>query len=217
MTIQELLSESRTTIIFIVAALVIVIGYFSIKRYREVVLPKKRLENNNYDRSIKSVKRIVEAYVRRNDGRLIYAIEIGSNRTKGSADIILIGYFGVLVLVTCDLAGEIYANEKDAKLTQIVGDQRRSHENPILKVNTATKAVAELLREKRVYKVPVEGRVVFTGKKANINVPRSLNVSTLKELTALLKTNKYLDDKKVDVDKATNALLGMASKPEKKS
>jgi len=216
MTIQALLSDSISTIVLIVVALAIVIIFMAVKRYKENVVPKRKLESNNYDRSIKIVKKIVERYVRRNDGRTIYSIEVGSNKTKGSVDVILIGYFGVLVIVTNDLRGDLYANDRDLTLTQIVKTERRSHENPIIKSKTAAKAVIELLREKRVFKVPVESCVVFTGKKAGINVPGTLGGYSTKEFAAVLKTSKFLDDKNVDVDLTANVILGMGGKPTKK-
>jgi len=212
MTLETIISENKSAIVFILAALIIILGYIIIKRYRDEVAPKKRLESNDYDKSIKIVKRITEKYVRRNDGRAIYSIEVGSNKTKGSADIILVGYFGVLVIITCALSGDLFVNDKDSTLTQIVKNERRSHPNPIIKAKTAEKAVSELLREKRVFKVPTEFCVVFTGKKVNANVPRSLNGYTPKELSNALATDRFLDDKKVDVDTVTNAILGMSDK-----
>lgn len=212
MRLLEIFNENKTTIIFALAALAIVILYIAIKHYVENVIPKKRLNSNNPDKSIRVVKRITEQYVRRNDGRAIYSVEVGSSKTKGSADIILVGYFGVLVIVTCDLSGSIYANDKDEMLTQLSGGERRSHENPFINVKNAAKAVSELLREKRVFRVPVEAAVVFTGKKASVNVPRSLDGFTPKELTKILKTDRFLDDKKVDIDMTVNAILGMSKR-----
>lgn len=216
MTLQQLLTDYITVIVFIAVAVVFILGYIIIKRYVDVVLPKKRLESNNKDKSIKIVKKIIEKYIRRNDGRAIYSIEVGSNKTKGSADAILVGYFGVLVITTCPLSGTLYANDKDTSLTQIVKEERRSHDNPILKSQIAGKAVTELLREKRVFKVPVEAAVVFTGNKASVNVPRSLGAYTIEELSKVLKTKHFLEDKNVNVDSVVQALLGMSEKKEKK-
>jgi len=212
MTLKSIISENIGTLIFIGAALVIVFLYFFIKRYFDVVAPKKRLESNDSEMSLKTVKRILEKYVKRNDGRAIYDIEVGSNRTKGSADAVLIGYFGVLVVITCALSGDLFVNDKDPNLIQKIKEDRRIHENPILKAQQAIKAVTELLREKRVFRVPVEYCVVFTASKTNVNVPRSLNGYTAKEFSEVLRTDRFLNDNKVDVDATTNAILGMSPK-----
>jgi len=182
-------------------------AFFMIKKYRDEVAPKKQVARNNHDRGMKAVKKVLGAYIRRSDGRVIYDIEVGSKRTKGSADAILIGYFGVLVLVCCALSGELFANDKDERLTQIVKQERRQYDNPVLQATTAAKAVAELLREKKVYKVPVESAVIFTNKKASPNVPASLKSYRLKALRKALKSDRFLEDKGVDTDAAAEAIL----------
>lgn len=192
-------------------ALVMTVGvtaFLLIKKYREDVVPKKRADSNKRELGMKKIKRILGAYVRRSDGRVIYDIEVGSRKTKGSADAILIGYFGVLVLVNCALTGELYATDKDEKLTQIIKKERRQYENPVIRAKTAEKAVAELLREKKVYKVQVESAAVFTARKASPNVPASsLAIYRLKSLKKALKSEKFLEDKGVDADAAAEAIL----------
>jgi len=182
-------------------------AFYFIKKYRDEIAPKKRVTRNDHDSSVKALKKILGSYVRRNDGRVIYSIEVGSKKTQGSADAILIGYFGVLVLVGCALSGELYANDKDEKLTQIVKQERRQHENPVIQSITAGKAVAELLREKKVYKIQVESAVVFTNKKATPNVPASLKSYRPKTLRKALKSDRFLEDKGVDTDAAAEAIL----------
>ncbi len=196
----------QTLLIILVAVAVVVGVVFFWRKYREEILPKRRLEKNDHDRSMRKLKKILGPYIRKNDGRVIYSAEIGSKKTQGTADAVLIGYFGALVLVCCDLSGELYADDKSDKLTQIVKSERRQHDNPVLKARRVGTATTELLREKKVYKVPVESGVFFTGK-ATVNVPGSLNAFTPKKLRKALDSSKYLEDKGVDIDAAAEAIL----------
>lgn len=195
-----------TLLMVLVAGLVVVGVVFFVRKYRDDIAPKRKLEKNDHDKSLRELKKILSPYIRKNDGRVIYSVQVGSKKTQGAADAILIGYFGALVLVCCDLSGELYADDSSDKLTQIVKNERRQHDNPILQAQQAEKAITELLREKKVYKVAVESGVLFTGK-ATVNVPRSLNAYTPKKLKKALSTSKYLEDKGVDTDAAAEAIL----------
>lgn len=201
------LGSWRLTLGFVIVLGVGGLGFYLIKRYREGAALTKRADRNNYGRSMKIIRDILASYIKRSDGRVIYSIEVGSSKTKGSADALLIGYFGILVLVGCDYSGELYVGEADSYMTQVVGKERRRHENPVLTAKTAEKAVAELLREKKVYKVPVESAVVFTGKKVSANVSGSVKGYSPGALRKALKSEKFLEDKGVDTDAAAEAIL----------
>lgn len=197
-----------TVAIVVVVVLLGVGGYMLIKRYAEEIAPKKKVQADNRERSVKAIKRILSGYVRRNDGRVIYSMDVASSKTSGSADAILIGYFGALVLVGCDFEGDLYIDSADVeKMTQIVKKERAQHDNPALAAKTAAKAVNEMLREKKVYRVPVENGVVFTNARATANVPGSVPTYTPKKLKKALRANRFLEDKGVDPDKVAEALL----------
>ena len=210
LTLQSFISEWGRIIAFVAVALVFALSYIFIKKYREEVAPKKQLEKDNRDKSIKVIQKALNKYIRRNDGRVIYMTEVGGKKTKGSADAVLIGYFGVLVLIGCGLSGSLYANEKDKYLTQIIKGEKRIHENPVLKAQAAAKAVIELLKEKKIYKVPVDSGVVFSARKVEANVPRSLNGFTAKEFSKALHSKRFLEDKGVNTDAVAEIILGLS-------
>ncbi len=207
LNVPSILSSWQTTLFFVLLLGGGALAFIFIKKYREEIAPKKRLEKNDHDHSISVLKKILGSYVKKHDGRVIYSIEVGSKKTKGSADAILIGYFGVLVLVGCDLSGDLYATDKEEHLTQVVKTERKQHDNPILQAKTAEKAVSELLREKKVYRVPVESAVVFTGSKVNVNVPGSHGSFSPKTLEKALSSKQYLEDKGVNTDAVAEAIL----------
>lgn len=198
----------QTTLIFAAVIITAFLVYMLVKKYKEGGSHKNHAGKNDHDRSIKILKRILGAYIKRSDGRVIYSAEVKGKKTSGSADAILIGYFGVLVLIGCDLSGELYANEKDENLTQIIKKERKQHENPVIMALSAQKAVTELLREKKIYRVTVESAVIFTGKKSIPNISGPIKHYTGKTLGKALKSEKFLEDKGVNTDITAEALLG---------
>lgn len=207
--ILRLAPGSLQNVIFLLTA--ILAGgllYLLFRKNRQGKSKKQPIEGLDNERSVRIMKKILSAYIKRSDGRVIYSAEVAGKKTSGSADAILVGYFGILVLVGCDLRGELYANDKDEYLTQIYKKERARYESPVIRVLNAQKAVNELLRQKKVYRVSVESAVVFTGKKAVPNVPGSLNSYNPKTLKKALRSGRFLDDKGVDTDAAAEALLG---------
>lgn len=194
----------------IIAGILIVgiLGYLLIKHYTEKIAPKRKIKRNSQEHSIRVLKKVLSGYVRKYEGRVIYSIDLASSKTSGSADAILIGWFGALVLVGCDYSGDLYVDDaKAASMTQIVKTEREKHDNPFLQASKAAKAVNEMLREKKVYRVPVESAVVFTGSGAKPNIPPSIPHFTPKQLKKALSGGRFIEDKGVDADKVAEAIL----------
>ena len=193
-----------------IAGLIVVgcLGYFFINNYNENVAPKKKIALDSYEHMMKTLKNTLSGYVRRYEGRVIYSIELASSKKNGSADAILIGWFGVLVLIGCDLMGELYVDDgKTPQITQIVKTERTKRDNPFVKATVAERVVNEMLREKKIYRVQVESAVVFTRSGARLNIPPSLPYYTQKTLNKIMKSNKYIEDKGVDADQVAEAIL----------
>lgn len=125
-------------------------------------------------------------------------------------DHILIGFFGIMVVNTQNLPGSIYGDGRGKNWTHVVTKNGRetktSFPNPLLENQQAVDAVREVLSTNGVYKVNIESWVVFTRKKASLNLPKGLSVLGIKNFKKLLKKSRYSADGNVNVPQVASLL-----------
>ncbi len=136
--------------------------------------------------------------------KIVSPVHIAKNGKFADADFALVGAFGVLCVKCIGLGGEIYAG--DGKWLQIINEERKDIDNPIEKCASDTRAVREVLFDAKLKSIPVETVCVFTNPKTQLAVPRGAGHYTVKTFKKLLAKEKYLADKKVDIEKVAEVL-----------
>ena len=122
-------------------------------------------------------------------------------------DHVLIGFFGILVIETKNLGGEIYGDPKNKEWTHIIGGKKHPLYNPLMQNQAHIDCIRHLLGKENLYNVPIESLVVFTKRKVELFVPNKLPIIKYKKLKRFLHQSRFQEDKGFDVEKHYAALL----------
>lgn len=122
-------------------------------------------------------------------------------------DHILIGFFGILVVETKNMKGEIYGDPKKKDWSHIVGGKKRTFYNPLMQNQTHIDCIRHWLGKEGVYNVTIETAVVFTNSKLDLYVPNRLPIFRLKSFKKFLHQSRFEKDANFDVDKITSAII----------
>lgn len=122
-------------------------------------------------------------------------------------DHILIGFFGMLVIETKNLAGEVYGDPGKKEWLHIVGSQRHKLYNPLMQNQTHIDCIRHILSTNKVYNVNIESLIVFTRKKTQLYLPKGLPVIKLFQLKKFLKQPRFAEVKSIDVDRIYQTLM----------
>lgn len=122
-------------------------------------------------------------------------------------DHILIGFFGILVIETKNLAGEIYGDPKKKEWLHIVGGKRHQLYNPLMQNQAHIDCIRHLLGKENIYNLNIESLIVFTKKKVQLYVPKGLPIIEFRRLRKYLRQPRFDKDSNFDVEQIYNALL----------
>ena len=123
----------------------------------------------------KKVSRVLKRFAGIRSFKVLNDLTLKTAKKNVHIDHILIGFFGIMVVNTQNLPGSIYGDGRGKNWTHVVTKNGRetktSFPNPLLENQQAVDAVREVLSTNSVYKVNIESWVVFTRKKASLNLP----------------------------------------------
>lgn len=125
-------------------------------------------------------------------------------------DHVLIGFFGILVVETKNLSGEIYGDPKKKDWLHIMVKKNQvRHElyNPLMQNQTHIDCIRHHLGLENIYNINIESLIVFSANKVQLYIPKKLPIITFAKLKKYLRQPKYDKDMNVDVDKLYNALI----------
>ncbi len=193
----------QTTMIAVAACAVILIigGIIALVMRRRKNHPRQLGKKGE-----KQVGRVLKKYARFSDVKILNDVYLPLYDETTQIDHILIAPFGVMVIETKNWAGSIYGDPAEEKWLQVVGNDRNYHYNPLKQNKTHIDNLRHLFRKENVYRVNLEGAVVFAGSKVSLYCPRNVPVMTLKQFKKLLKKPAYAADNKVDVQKVYGAI-----------
>jgi len=158
----------------------------------------------------KKVSRILKRFAGIRSFKVLNDLTLKTAKKNVHIDHILIGFFGIMVVNTQNLPGSIYGDGRGKNWTHVVTKNGReaktSFPNPLLENQQAVDAVREVLSTNGVYKVNIESWVVFTRKKASLNLPKGLSVLGIKNFKKLLKKSRYSADGNVNVPQVASLL-----------
>ncbi len=172
-----------------------------------LVQRKKKKTKKLGKKGEKKVLRALKKYSHLREVKILNDVYLPLYDETTQIDHILIAPFGVMVIETKNWAGSIYGNPAEEKWLQVVGDDRNYHYNPLLQNKTHVDNLRHLFRKENIYRVNVEGVVVFASNKTTLYCPRGVPVMTLRQFKKHLKKPIYDADNKVDVQKVYNAIV----------
>ncbi|MGD9559678.1 MAG: nuclease-related domain-containing protein [Oscillospiraceae bacterium] len=149
----------------------------------------------------------MRSFARSNDFRFLGPATLESGGRTARLDALVIGYFGVLGLISLGYNGEIYGSATDKQWLQVSPDKTREYfDNPVLEAAADVRVIRDALFADKQKQVPVEVVCVFTDRRAQIAIPPKVGYLTMKSLGALLQKEKYLEDAGLDLDRVENAI-----------
>lgn len=154
----------------------------------------------------RKVARVLKHYAAWHGCKVLNGVYLPLYDATTEVDHILIGRFGLLVIETKSIAGEVFGDERQTNWTHMVGTKKHSLYSPLLQNKTHVDNIRHLFNQEHIYKVNIESLVVFTNAKTILNLPKGLPVIKLKKLKGLLESSRFAVDNGVDVDKVYNAI-----------
>lgn len=121
-------------------------------------------------------------------------------------DHILVGFFGLLVIETKNMKGEIYGDPKKKDWLHIVGGKRYNFYNPLMQNQAHIDCIRHILGQEKIYNASIESAVVFANKKVDLNVPNGLPIIPFKKLSKLLHQPRFEKDNNYDVEQIVSVL-----------
>lgn len=121
-------------------------------------------------------------------------------------DHILIGFFGILVVETKNLGGDIYGDPSKKMWIHAMGQKRHDLYNPLMQNQAHIDCIRHHLAKANIYNVHAENLVVFADSSANLYLPKGLPVILLSKMKKYLKNSEFKKDRGYDVQKIYDVL-----------
>lgn len=186
-------------IIAAVAAAVILIAFLS------VFLHNLRLRRLGIDGERK-VAKVLKRFAGIRSYKVINDLYLPLYDKTTQIDHVLIGFFGILVIETKNVKGELYGDPRKKNWLHIVGGERHELYNPLMQNQTHIDCMRHIFAKEKIYNQSIESLIVFTNKKLSLNIPNKLPIIMLKKLPKFLRQERFEKDNNVDVD-AIEAVL----------
>lgn len=193
--------ESILILILSIIGVLLIISYFV--RKNTDAKTSRKIENNNQ----KSVKCFLKKVSRKKGYKLLSNISLHIYDSITNIDHIIIGEFGILVVATKGLNGEIFGTSEEKNWTHIVKNEKHTLYNPLMQNQECINSIKNILKSENIYNVDIHSLVVFAGKKIELNVPPTICVITSSSLSSYFKKSFFKKQSNFDIDKVYNAIL----------
>jgi len=122
-------------------------------------------------------------------------------------DHILIGSFGLIVIETKNLSGEVYGDPKKKDWLHIIGKKKHTLYNPLMQNQTHIDCIRHILGKENLYSVTIDSLIVFSAKKIQLFVPNKLPTIRIKKLKNYFKKSEYSKNNNINSQKIYDALI----------
>lgn len=154
-----------------------------------------------------AVVRQLRRYAALHEYKVVAPVALTGVHGTTDLDAVLVGWFGVLGVKCLGYGGEVYGSPDEAEWVQTVNGTRRKFKNPIARAKQSGLVLRDALFAAGLKSVPVETVVVFTGKRVQLALPRSTGHYTEKSFSAYLKSSRFEEDKKIQVEPVAAAFV----------
>jgi hypothetical protein len=157
---------------------------------------------------MKKTRAALKRYSALRDYKVLSNLTVKTEDGEHTFDNILVGNFGILTAVCFDKKGELYGNERDESFVLVgVKMDRTLVPNLIKKAQKDTAVIREILSKNKIYNIRVSNAIVIESSACKPTFSNPDNpVLTLSEFSKYLKTDKFENDYKADVDRIISAL-----------
>ena len=186
-----------------VTILVVLIAVISLL----VFLRKKKTDKIGV-KGEKKVAKILKPWALMRSYKVINGLYLPLYDGTTEIDHIIIGFFGMIVIETKNMGGEIYGDVKAKDWTHIMGDKKHKMYNPVMQNQAHIDCIRHCFAKEKIYNINIDNVVVFANNKAQLFLQKGdATIIKISQLKKLLNKVKYEKDKDVDVDKLYNALM----------
>ena len=178
-----------------------------------IFIPK--LLNNDTEKKIKKQKlncglnkgnKVLKAFASENGFRYLGACKFVKGEETVEVSSMVIGTFGIFGIIENGRNNEVYGTEKEKQWVQISKDKKEYFENPMDNANRSVVFVREPLSNNKLHNIQIEILPVFCASNLSLVVPKSCKVYKPKQLKGILFKDKYIKDRKVNMDKVYEVL-----------
>lgn len=192
-------------IISIVAIIIVVVLFFALVLKRNPFARTAKNKGREYAKN--KVLAPLAAFARSNRFAYIAPATIIRNGNTANLDGIVVGYFGILAVISLGYSGSVYGTPGDDNWVQVSeNESRHPFENPINEASAAVRVIRDALFSEKIKKTPVEVVYVFSHPKVQLALPRTITPLKIKTFKKLLKKEKYMEDCGLDIDKTKEAI-----------
>ena len=186
----------------LIVLLLVVAGIILLVRYR-----KKRIERLGV-KGEKMVAKILKPWALLQNYKVINDLYLPLYDKTTQIDHIVIGFFGMIVIETKNMCGEVYGDQKAKEWTYIVGDNKRKLYNPIMQNQAHIDCIRHCLAKENIYNITIDNVVVFANNKVQLYLQKGDGiVIKRKQIKTLLHKSRYEKDRDVDIDRLYHALM----------
>ena len=171
---------------------------------------------NNPSKMKKKLAGLAKGFARKTEGKSLSNVVLKVGDEDLSPDAVVVAPFGVMILLGCDEAGNIYLEEKDPEIAKEQGNKKSFINNPYLRIEKTRRAVNELLRKEGIAGTDTACKLIFTNRYATVIAPRSMQRYNMKSIREEFKKAEYQKDNNFAVEKAADALLKMTGGADEK-
>ncbi len=140
--------------------------------------------------------------------KVLKDFDISANGETVRVEHALIGFFGIVFLTARGETADFYGERKSDSWLMIKDDKKTKIENPIAHNEDVMRVARNVLGQNKVYSIPMEGIVVFSGRPKKTTIYCADNtVMRYKELYKYLNKAKFDKDNNLDVEKIKELLI----------
>lgn len=186
----------------LIVLVAVIAGIVLLVRYR-----KKRIERLGV-KGEKMVAKILKPWAMVRSYKVINDLYLPLYDKTTQIDHVVIGFFGMIVIETKNMCGEVYGDPRAKEWTYIVGDNKRKLYNPIKQNQAHIDCIRHCLAKENIYNVTIDNVVVFADNKVQLYLQKGDGtVIKRNRLKKLLRKSRYEKDRDVDVERIYQALM----------
>jgi len=195
----------------LVVLVIVLLVFFFILRSQNDDGPRKDKHKPHTDGGVANMVSALGRYASMHGFVMIAPAALQSKDKECKLDAVLVTYAGVVGVRCMGHNGEIFANSGESEWLWVTSEGRNSLPDPVGQAAADVRVLRDLLMQNSALRnIPVECLTVFTDKTVQLAVPKSIPIYRRKELLSLLESEKYLQDKGIDLP-AVAAVLKSAA------
>lgn len=203
-------------IIFMISAILgimILLGiYYTLKKYRQYT---KWRTGRKGEKKVAAMLHSVSKNPS-NQFHVLHNVYLPLYEKTTQIDHIVIGKFGVIVVETKHMGGNVYGSLEQKNWAKVTGRGSMTFYNPMMQNKTHIDCLLHILRKANLYNVRVDSLVVFSHKHVSLHIPKGMPVITISLLKKYLKKWRYKKDNGVDVQRVAQVIMNsMISDPKR--